>query len=387
MRKSRKRVESSSGRARLWAGCVLVLVLMLAAGAGVAARFPRSNRIDAPDVGSIAIAAQARTGHQRAERLVFADHGRLLAVLCPRYNRLVIYRVDTLSKPALTLSKDVVLEGRPVALAATSDRLIVLQRPAGDARHTRPGFWDQFDFQGRRIGSRFDVGTDPDDLAISDADATALVLLSGCAEGETGRPAPSLKVIDISDLNQPRHRGELFFDGPRDDPKSLCFRGQEVAVLLGGSNQVAVVDASDRGHPRIIDRVDIPAGAGPDCIGFDHDGGLSIARWDEVETRPLRRLPNRVASEHDPARTTLIGPTLSWGSDHDENPRCEVSAARGVVRLRRGSRVLGTIELGGLGGIRVTDSAWFATTNTSGMLALSDRSGGVHLLNIRVNTP
>jgi glycerol-3-phosphate acyltransferase PlsY len=33
------------------------------------------------------------TGQQRASRVVFADHGRTLAVMCPRYNKVLLYRV------------------------------------------------------------------------------------------------------------------------------------------------------------------------------------------------------------------------------------------------------------------------------------------------------
>ena len=61
----------------------------------------RSARREVLAVGRCTLAEVARegTGHQRAERVAFADGGRLLAVTCPRYDRLVLYRVtdrDTL---------------------------------------------------------------------------------------------------------------------------------------------------------------------------------------------------------------------------------------------------------------------------------------------------
>ena len=109
--------------------------------------------------------ARVATGHQRAERLAFADHGRLIAVTCPRYDRVVLYRVtDDLR---LELHRDIELPGHPMAIWPAQDRLYVLERPAGDARHVEPGFWETIDFQGRRIGSRYRVGFYPDDLVIT----------------------------------------------------------------------------------------------------------------------------------------------------------------------------------------------------------------------------
>src|SRR5205823_1261030 len=106
--------------------------------------------------------ARAGTGHQRADRVTYADRGRLLAVTCPRYNHVVLYRVDATER--LELVRDIELQGRPVAVGASRDRIYVLERPSGDRRHVEPGWCEAFDFGGDPVGSRFLAGMYPDDL-------------------------------------------------------------------------------------------------------------------------------------------------------------------------------------------------------------------------------
>ena len=108
--------------------------------------------------------ARVATGHQRVERLVFADGGNLLAATCPRYNRVMLYRVT--AKSALELVADIDIEGRPVALAAGRDRIYALVRPKNDARHIEEGWWQAFNFQGRAISPKHRVGLYPDDFAL-----------------------------------------------------------------------------------------------------------------------------------------------------------------------------------------------------------------------------
>ena len=57
------------------------------------------------------------TGQQRSTRVVFADQGRKLAVMCPRYNKVLLYRV-TAREPASSPPRRSPLQGRPVAIAA-----------------------------------------------------------------------------------------------------------------------------------------------------------------------------------------------------------------------------------------------------------------------------
>ena len=139
--------------------------------------------------------ARVATGHQRAERLSFADHGRLLAATCPRYNRAMLYRVT--GAKSLELVRDIPLGGRPVAVAPTAERLYVLVRPTNDARHVEEGWWESFDLEGNPVGSKIRVGLYPDDLAITPDGRHALVLASGRGEGGDHRPMPSVAVYDL----------------------------------------------------------------------------------------------------------------------------------------------------------------------------------------------
>ncbi len=190
----RKRRNPPAGGVRV----VVVGVLAVLTLAGVVvARLTRTQTLDC---GSFVLAPVGRvsTGHQRAERLAFADGGRLLGVTCPRYNRFVVYRVADDRK--LELAADVDVEGRAVAVWPMPDRFLVLVRPAGDARHVEAGWLQVVDRQGRLVGSKFRVGFDPDDVVATPDGRWAFVILSGSAEGESNRPAPRV------DRHRPPHR-------------------------------------------------------------------------------------------------------------------------------------------------------------------------------------
>ncbi len=60
---------------------------------------------------------------------------------CPRYDRGVLYRVT--ESEQLEVARDLELEGKPVAVWPTRDRLYVLVRPPGD-EHVKPGWWQAF---------------------------------------------------------------------------------------------------------------------------------------------------------------------------------------------------------------------------------------------------
>ncbi len=261
------------GRKRVWiiAGIGLVSLVLVGAVAGVAWRRGPAGVLSDP-AWTLRVTSQVRTGHQRAERLAFADRGRLLAVTCPRYNRLVLFRVADGDR--LTLSHDIALGGRPVAVAAGADRLYVLQRPAGDARHVEPAWWDAFDFEGRAKGDRFRVGFDPDDMALFDEGHKAVVLLSGSAEGEANRPLPSVLIVDLSSPEKPLCRGSVVFDQPGDDPERLLIRhepvagqsGPHVAVILRRSNRIVWLDVADADSPRLIRGQPLPGTDAPATI-------------------------------------------------------------------------------------------------------------------------
>jgi glycerol-3-phosphate acyltransferase PlsY len=258
--------------------------------------------------------ARVATGHQRAERLAFLDGGGLLAVTCPRYNRVMLYRVT--SDAGLELQSDIALEGRPVALAAASDRFYVLERPAGDARHVEPGFWETFDRAGRRIGARYRVGFYPDDLAITPDGMHALVLTSGRAEGDANKPSPALTVIAL-DSGSDTHRllGRIALDQPGDDPDRLSVgaSGRTAAVRLTGNNQTLTVDLSDVARPFVVARA---PGASPEerlglnlpglggCEAFPRQKESAVDFYEAVSMRSLGRLPIRGPMNVSPTRPT-----------------------------------------------------------------------------------
>ena len=153
----RKKRDKPPG-GRIAVSWLVALAVAAALAAGSAAIRTGVARREVLTVGRHTLSEVARegTGHQRAERVAFADGGRLLAVTCPRYNRLVLYRVT--DHDSLELLNDLSLDGKPVAVCPTTDRLYVLQRPAGDSRHVEPGWWDAFDFGGEKLGDRVVVG-------------------------------------------------------------------------------------------------------------------------------------------------------------------------------------------------------------------------------------
>ncbi|WP_435005411.1 glycerol-3-phosphate 1-O-acyltransferase PlsY [Tundrisphaera lichenicola] len=217
--------------------------------------------------------ARVATGHQRAERLAFADHGRLLAATCPRYNRAMLYRVT--SGHGLELVRDITLGGRPVAVSPTADRLYVLVRPTNDARHVEEGWWETFDFEGNPAGPRIVVGYYPDDMTITPDGRHALVLTSGRGEGDDHRPAPALTVYDLATSAM---ISRLNFDQTGDDLArvALSADGKTAAVSIQGSNAVAWVDLADRANPALIARRDWPAESSPGALHFDRGGGLMV---------------------------------------------------------------------------------------------------------------
>lgn len=292
----------------------------------------------------------ARTGHQRAESLVFADEGKILAVTCPRYNHLVIYRIA--DGPTLTLHKDIRLEGRPVALATANDLLYVLQRPHGDARHIEPAWWDVLNLDGVPAGPRHRVGFDPDDITLIDNGRTALVLLSGSAEGETNRPPPCLNVVDLADPDHPRTVGSVTLDGPGDDPEWLVVHPGETSAVIGLFDAKGIVEIDLRNHddPRLTSR----GTAQPDgpVVEYRLPDGFPLVR----DRRPLP------------------------GSFRGEGVRTlGLLESKGSLNAWDGDAFLGALTLPGFGGVRPTAMA-VTPSKQGALVAVSDRSGGVHLL-------
>src|SRR5262249_32951167 len=122
------------------------------------------------------------TGQQRVDRVAFAPDGERLGGICPRYNRLLTYQVDRDRR--LRPIAETELEGRPVGIVTLGPRFVVLQRPAGDEKHLEPGWWETFDSDGKKVGSRNPAGFYPDDLAASPDGRFLFILCSGQSEGD-----------------------------------------------------------------------------------------------------------------------------------------------------------------------------------------------------------
>ncbi len=312
---------------------------------GAAAVVARPSRLVCDSV-ALEVVARVETAHQRAGRLEFLEGGRRLAVCCPRYNRVVLYQIS--SDLHFRIVRDIPLEGRPVAVRGWGDRLYVLQRPTSDSRHVEAGWWETFDSRGQKVGERFRVGFDPDDLVVSADGRTAWVLLSGRAEGEANRPAPELLAVDLGDGSvPPRIRGHAELGEPEADPERIHLdsEGRIATVTFSGTGPMALVDVSCPDQPSLLRRVERVATASPDDLP-------PPAGVEAVE---------------------LAGPAACrvWVQENDS-----------CLSVREGSRgAVETLPLRGtanLGGIRPVGLAY---SRERGLLAVSNRQGGsVHLI-------
>jgi glycerol-3-phosphate acyltransferase PlsY len=210
------------------------------------------------------------TGQQRSTRVVFLDHGRKLAVLCPRYNKVLFYEVT--EKDRLEPIGEANLEGRPVAIAPWNGSLAVLERPAGDDKHLGPGWWQVFGFEGSPRGPRVPAGYYPDDLAVTPDGRLLLVLSSGRAEGDPKKPLPGLDVFEATpeehpasaeQSDVPRPIGHVDLE-PADDAERIVVSasGSRALITLHRSRQCAAIDLSLPAAPAPAGRIELAA-AGP----------------------------------------------------------------------------------------------------------------------------
>lgn len=358
VRLRKPREASPSGRIAV----VGLLVLTVLVGAGVAGQFlwRRANERPTLTIGRTTLREVARvgTGHQRAERVAFADRGRLLVVTCPRYERVVYYRVT--DEGTLEESRELNLEGMPKAVCPAADRIYVLQRPAGDRRHVEPGWWEAFDFQGERLGERVPVGYYPDDMVLLDDQRHVAVLCSGRAEGDETKPLPAL---DLYDLDHPRAPiGQLTFDEPKDDPARLTLSrsGRYLGVTLWGSDVVAGVEITDLTAPRSLGRTRLA-----DVRPYVSHGESDDLVMPVASAREALRIET-------PGLGDCLMATLPHGSAIEfYRPIAGQPGNLGVLQLHGGAL--------GLSQIRPTGLAFCAERR---LIAVANRSGGVHLVRI-----
>ncbi len=299
-----------------------------------------------------------KTGHQRAIRPAFGDGGKLLAVLCPRYNRLMIYRVG--EGGSLDLFRDVTLDGQPTAMVGTRGGFLVLQRPTGDDRHVHPGHLQLYGFDGQKSGPRIPVGFDPRDLALSPDGLMALVLTSGRAEGNAKLPFPAMEVVNLAEA---REISRIAFekDGDRPTRLSVSASGASVAVGLAGTDQVAAIDLSDPSSPRLLGRSPISRAEVPYPSRSDGDSIL---------------MP--VASDREVAVIPDPGGPLSG-----HMASVEVDSSELDIRAIGSPISLGRLPLRGSAHFAPIRPTGVACSPERGLIAVTSRSGGVHLVAIR----
>jgi glycerol-3-phosphate acyltransferase PlsY len=203
-----------------------------------------------------------------------------------------------------------------VALAAAADRFYVLERPAGDARHVEPGFWETFDLAGRRIGSRYRVGFYPDDLALTPDGRHALVLTSGRAEGDPNKPLPALTVVALGpDASTHRLVGRIALDQPGADPDRLLLAasGRTATMRFIGSDQTVTVDLSDLARPVLgawasgaspVDRLGLNLPGLGDCVAYSRQRESAVDFYEAASMRCLGRLPLRGPMNLSPTQPT-----------------------------------------------------------------------------------
>lgn len=317
----------------------------------------RSRQVDVLDAGGFTVQQVDRvaSGHQRASRLAFSDGGRTLAMLCPRYDRMVLYRVTDADR--LETRGEVKLEGRPMALAVAGDRLFVLQRPASDQRHREPGWIHTFYWDGEKLPIRWEVGCNPDDLAITPDGRTALVVTGDRSPGNGEPPARALLILNLAD-GSTIARLELGRWEDDEGRVQISSSGRAAAIALHATGRCLTIDLYDPARPQILTEADLP----------DQEHAYpSIGEHDRI------LMP--VAS---PGESVLIdqdGPIVVATCPRD-------AAIELVAHPDEGGRSLGRLPLRGplnLGKAKPMGLAWSPDRR---LLAVSTKSGSVHLLSL-----
>ena len=342
---------------------IAILATILAAGVGVLFLMRASEKITA-DCGAFTLTevARARTNHQRATHPVFADSGRTLAAICPRYNRLMIYGVS--AQPALQLVHDITLEGQPMALAASEGIFWVLQRPSGDERHIKKGFVRGYRSDGREFGPRIEVGFYPTEIVVRDG-KTALVLTQGRVEGEPHHGFPMLECLDLTSGEK---LATLPFDQPKDSPSRLSVSdtGVAVAVALPASGQVAAIDLTDPRRPRMLGRSALPVREFP-YPSRSSDDCLLMPVGSE---RQWAKMSNAADVNFKDSLSDLLVSVCTEASEVE---------VRGVQATTR----LGVLPLRGSGNLGEVRPTGVAYSPERGLIGITNRSGGIHLVAVR----
>ncbi len=307
---------------------------------------------------------RVQTGHQRAERVAFLRSGRYLAVTCPRYDRLLIFEVEATTrklKPVI----DRKLKGKPVAIAETASGLLVLQRPAGDNRHIEPGFCEPFSLSGEPTGPRWPVGYDPDDLALNEDGSVAFVLLSGNSEGESNRPDPELVAFDLGQGEQPQPISRVRLGDSGTDPLRIYLSAKRThAAILIRHGSMQGIDLSQPANLQRTGTVSLSGRERP-ALSASDDDVIVVPAECMADVAPLAA----GGSDTEGAWQTLV--TL------------EADEGRLVFYSTRATEPLGRLTLRGPAGIGQIRLSGLAHCPERNLIAVADRSGGLHLIERR----
>jgi len=364
-----------SGRIGLWLLGMLLLVVPLVSLGGVwfVRRATATVELDAGPW-TLREVDRALTGLQRADRVAFAPGSSRFIVTCPRYDRVIIYEVGAQKK--LHTIREIELGGRPVAVAALADRFLVLERPPGDERHVQPGWWDAFDRDGNRVGSRHLAGFYPDDMAVAPDGKYLFVISSGRGEGDPKKPLPALEVVALdAEAKEGRIVGRLEFDASDDlDRLVLAASSRAAAVLLPRSSQTAAIDLTVPESPQLIERIPLGPSDVP-YISYSSDADwMMMPVTSHCTAFAIERPRKRDETDKRDGRSTITRADFLICAKQDEStlevlqtsPRCSL----GRLPLR-GSFNLGRTRPTGL-----------AYAPELGLLAVATRSGAIHLVEI-----
>jgi glycerol-3-phosphate acyltransferase PlsY len=311
------------------------------------------------------------TGQQRSTRVLFAENGRKLAVLCPRYNRILFYDVTDTEK--LTQVAEISLEGRPVAMAEIGRHLVVLERPAGDDKHLTPGWWETFKLDGSRDGERVLAGFYPDDLAVTPDGLFLLVLSSGRAEGDKSKPPGCLDVYARPSQGLPSQSPVGHFElEPADDADRLVVSamGGRVLITLPKAKEEIAINISPKGSPRLAGRIALPE-TGTPYVSVSLDGD-----WMVMPTLPQKEavVIDHLEYLHDwGSPDPWVGFLLYTLPDESAVELAQSTPRRALGRFP----VKGPLNLGG------TSPSGLAFSAERGLVAITTKAGTVHLVSIR----
>ncbi len=229
---------------------------------------------------------------------------------------------------------------------------------------------------GNHRGSRNPAGFYPDDLAVSIDGRHLFVVSSGQAEGDPKKPMPALETFEL-DLaaGSGRLRRRVEFDR-RDDPARLTLSasGRFAAVLLAKTYQTVGFDVSVPENPHLVGRTK-PSSAEVPYVSQSPDSDwimMPVASPSEAIAipSPIKR-PDQVAMT---TTDSIPSPDYVICARHRES----------VVELMQTAPLypLGRLPLTGPLNMGKTRPTGLAYSPERGLLAVSTRSGSIHLLEL-----